>query len=404
MRLLVIEDRVSEFERLRTALVSRDSYDLLYASTLQEALRLLRNGGCDLALFALAMPEGGGLAGFQILHRRHPTLPVVLLARAEQEAEAWQGVAAGAEDFVMIDGERYADELSRGVRLALARSSRYQQALADAQRLDLLQQRQQQHLAFAERVQRSLLPTGLPTVPGVSLATRYHPAERLSGDILNAFPLPGEHLAFYVLDVSGHGIPASLMAVQLSRMLHPPVDEISHALSLPLHQPAQLFAELNRLFPMEENNGQYFTMVYGLLHLPSGKLRLCVGGHPPPLLLHAGRVQTIEARGLPIGCLSSASWNEVELTLHPRDRLLCYSDGLSEALPHDDESGSRLFGADRIRELFSEYRSAPLEALCDSVIDAVLSWTAPATPSDDITMLVLGIGPNGSSGRLRAVR
>ena len=141
-------------------------------------------------------------------------------------------------------------------------------------------------LEAAAKVQRSLLPADDVALPALEIAWRYVPCHSLAGDFLNIFPLDDERVGLFVVDVSGHGVPSSLMAVTVGRFLSPKVSDSSILVRqgadgrVVVASPAEVATQLNRLFQADEFSGLYFTMLYGVLHLPSGRLDYVSGGHP----------------------------------------------------------------------------------------------------------------------------
>ena len=132
-------------------------------------------------------------------------------------------------------------------------------------------------LEAAAKVQQSLLPPATVTLPATQVAWRYVPCQSLAGDFLNIFPLDDEHLGLFVVDVSGHGVPSSLMAVTVGRFLTPKVSEQSLLVrqgadgGVAIVRPAEVASQLNRLFQADEFSGLYFTILYGVLHVPDRK-------------------------------------------------------------------------------------------------------------------------------------
>ena len=133
-------------------------------------------------------------------------------------------------------------------------------------------------LEAAAKVQRSLLPADDVAIPTLDVAWKYVPCQSLAGDFLNIFPLDDERVGLFVVDVSGHGVPSSLMAVTVSRFLTPKVSDSSLLVRqapdgrVLVARPAEVATQLNRLFQADEFSGLYFTMLYGVLHVPSGRL------------------------------------------------------------------------------------------------------------------------------------
>jgi sigma-B regulation protein RsbU (phosphoserine phosphatase) len=254
-------------------------------------------------------------------------------------------------------------------------------------------------LEAAARVQRSLLPDEEVAVPRVGLAWRYVPCQSLAGDFLNVFPLDDEHLGLYVVDVSGHGVPSSLMAVTVGRFLSPKVSDSSLLVrpdgngGVKLATPAEVAFQLNELFQADEFSGLYFTMLYGVLHVPSGALRYVSAGHTPLAQVRRDGATTLhEMSGFPIGFVPDVEFDEESLSLELGDRIYLYSDGVPEAMNADREQ----FGDEAMKGVLARCRGADLDASVASLLAEVEAWCVPNGPLDDVS--ILGLEWQGSNG------
>jgi len=253
-------------------------------------------------------------------------------------------------------------------------------------------------LEAAARVQQSLLPDDEVKVPQVELAWRYVPCQSLAGDFLNVFQLDAEHLGLYVVDVSGHGVPSSLMAVTVGRFLSPKVSD-SSLLVRPdgnggskLATPSEVAFQLNELFQADEFSGLYFTMLYGVLHVPSGRLRYVSAGHTPLAQVSADGTTTLhEMAGFPVGFVPDVEFDEDALTLSPGDRLYLYSDGVPEAMNAEREQ----FGDEAMKDVLSKGQGTALDGTVASLLSAVETWCVPNGPLDDVSILGLEWGGPG---------
>jgi sigma-B regulation protein RsbU (phosphoserine phosphatase) len=264
-----------------------------------------------------------------------------------------------------------------------------------------------QNLRAAASVQRALLPSALPSLPGTTFAWTFLPCEELAGDILNVVPLGPDHVGLYVLDVSGHGVAAALLSVTLSRLLTVPGDAtsvlIADAPHLPAHgivAPAQVASALNQRFRWDPATQQYFTMLYGVFNSRTGVFRYAAAGHPGPVHVPAvGDPRAQDKSGLPIGIDQNGRWSDHVLTLQPGDRLYLYTDGVVEA-PREDTS---VFGQDRLLEVLKRGRAVSLQASVQSVVQALEEWCGANRRADDVSLLAVEYsgdrGENTASGR-----
>jgi len=246
-------------------------------------------------------------------------------------------------------------------------------------------------LEAAAKVQRSLLPADDVAIPALELSWKYVPCQKLAGDFLNVFRLDEEHAGLFVVDVSGHGVPSSLMAVTVGRFLTPKVSDSSLLVRqgaegrLVVAPPAEVATQLNRLFQADEFSGLYFTMLYGVLHLPSGRLDYVSGGHPALVRVPAagGTLEFHGAEGFPIAFVPDVEYEQVTLQLLPGDRIYLYSDGVPEAMNKDQDP----YGEEALADCLGGGRSQPLAQSVSDLLAAVEAWCRPVGPLDDVTIL-----------------
>ena len=246
-------------------------------------------------------------------------------------------------------------------------------------------------LEAAAKVQRSLLPPDDVTLPTLGVAWRYVPCHSLAGDFLNIFPLDPERVGLFVVDVSGHGVPSSLMAVTVGRFLTPKVSDSSILVrqgtdgQVVVAAPAEVATHLNQLFQADEFSGLYFTMLYGVLHLPTGRLDYVSGGHPALVRVPAagGPPEFHGAEGFPIAFVPEIEYEQKSLQLAPGDRIYLYSDGVPEAMDKDQEP----YGDEQMAACIESGRAAPLEESVARLLTAVENWCQPAGPLDDVSIL-----------------
>jgi phosphoserine phosphatase RsbU/P len=245
----------------------------------------------------------------------------------------------------------------------------------------------------AARVQQALLPATLPRADRARFAYRYRPCAELAGDGLNVFRLDDDSIGFYLLDVCGHGVAASLLSVALARLLSPALG-LSTLLRAPaadtaggrrLAAPAEVARALNEWSLQGPTADQFFTMVYAVLEVSSLRLRYVSAGHPSMLLARAGgELEWLPSTGVPVGIVAGAAFEEGAVALRPGDRVLVYSDGVTEAR---DGTGE-LFRATRLSRAAQAAAGMPLEACLDALLGQVCAWCGDR-PDDDLSLLAL---------------
>jgi PAS domain S-box-containing protein len=278
-----------------------------------------------------------------------------------------------------------------GVQVDITKRKLAEEALQRAKDdLESANQAMRRNLQAAVRVQQALLPSTAPKVPGAEIAWRLDPCTELAGDFLNCYRL-GENLAgAYVLDVSGHGVAASLLSVTVSRMLSGTSRQsvLFDAGGAPEERnpvsPSRVAEKLNELFPFDTRTAQFFTLLYGLVDAKERTFRYVSAGHLPPIRVPKhGEPTQLESEGLPIGLFADSAWMDRTVRLAAGDRVYLYTDGLVEA---ESIQGVE-FGLDRLAEVLGSLRTQPLDAGLDKVLKAVDAWTGPAPLVDDASIL-----------------
>ena len=252
--------------------------------------------------------------------------------------------------------------------------------------------RMSRDLAAAARVQQSLLPKVAPVFTGVRVEWALNPCDELAGDILNVFQLDEQHLCLYVLDVSGHGVAASLLSTTLHRELAPVPNATSvlkrhlEGSTYALRSPAEVAAQLNEQYQVDTSTLQYFTLLYGILHLSTREFRFASAGHPGPVhLSRANGASVLEDPSYPIGFVEEADYVEHSVQMMTGDRLYLYSDGITEAQNVHDQQ----FGQDQLVGAILEGRSRTLSSSLSLLLQNVESWCGHGRHKDDMTVLAM---------------
>ena len=231
-------------------------------------------------------------------------------------------------------------------------------------------------LGIAREIQSSILPQSMPRVPGVIIVARYRPMTAVAGDFYDFLDAGDERLGILVADVTGHGVPAALIASMVKVALASQQSSID--------RPAALLAGMNRTL-CGRLAGRYVTAAYLFIDHRTGIARYAAAGHPPMLrVTGAGEVMRVGENGILLGFLEDATYPETELRLSAKDRFLLYSDGLIEAANREDD----LFGIERVEEALTSSLSLPPGAATDAVLAAKDAWSG-LPPADDLTLLLI---------------
>jgi sigma-B regulation protein RsbU (phosphoserine phosphatase) len=228
-------------------------------------------------------------------------------------------------------------------------------------------------LEIAQRIQSSILPSSFPVSKSFRVAARYCPMSSVAGDFYD-FILAKDHEAgLFIADVSGHGVPAALIAsmVKLAATTHRADAE----------NPSSLLDGMNATLCGNTHN-QFVTAAYVYLNAATQELRYSAAAHPPMLLLREGEIIEITENGLMLAAFSFATYATLTQSIRPGDRLVLYTDGLLEATNKHEEE----FGCLRLHALVLETANLPQAEAVDRIIASIQRWSP--TQVDDLTLLV----------------
>jgi len=236
-------------------------------------------------------------------------------------------------------------------------------------------------LEIARRIQSSTLPQSVPTLVGLEIAARYVPMSAVAGDFYDFLPIDEKRVGVLVADVTGHGVPAALIASMLKVAF---AGQEAHA-----HDPALVLTGLNRALcgKFEEH---FVTAAYLFVDLEKSLLRYSAAGHPPIMLASraSGNVREIEENGLMLGMFPEAAYSSVEIHVATGDRCLLYTDGVCEAKNAAQEE----FGKSRCKKFLETHGDITAAHFVSALLDRVAGFSGHGSArlqEDDITLLVL---------------
>ncbi len=392
MRILVAEDERATRARI-VACLREFGHVPVEAANGREAWEIIREQEVPIVVSDWQMPKIDGPTLVRRIRSevRDGYVYVILLTSRSERDDIIAGMDAGADDFMVKPFDK--EELRARIR-AGERVIQLEQALAEKNRslleanakISEVNQQMKDELCAAARIQRSFLPTDLPQCAHAEFAWLYEPCDELGGDTLNIIPLSDHQYALYVIDVSGHGVSAALLSVQISRALtHLGAHEDEGSLA----SPPEVASMLNTRFQMDASNHQYFTLLYGVLDFQVDHFRYVSAGHPGPLLLRQGETVLDEATPPAIGFFPEPQFVEKNLSLEPGDRLFLYSDGIFEI---DDPKGEE-WGESRLAAAASRLPDQSIAENLHAVLESAKSWQNHERMGDDVSLIGIDI-PN----------
>ncbi len=369
--LLLVDDEPSNIQVVNSIL--KDTYKIRIATSGAKALELVKTAPPpDLILLDVMMP---GMDGYEVCTRLKADavtkdIPVIFLTGKTETEDETRGFEVGAVDYVHkpfsppVVRARVQTHLTlRGIRQQLAN-----------QLLTI-----QKELALARQIQLSIMPTLIPSIQGLDIAARYSPMTSVAGDFYDFMPVDDKRLGVFVADVSGHGVPAALVASMLKIAL---ASQASNA-----SDPAKVLTGLNRAL-CGKFQGHYVTAAY--LFIDMEKHAICYAGaaHPPMLLGNgtAGGTREVIENGLFIGMFPHATYSNIEVPVTVGDRAVLYTDGIPEATNPAEEQ----FGQERIQQFMETSSAVSSGQFCDDFLSELSRWRPPpAEQEDDITLVVI---------------
>ncbi len=261
--------------------------------------------------------------------------------------------------------------------------------------LTVKQDRIEQDLSAAGKIQRSLLPKRLNYLEGLDVAWKFKPCEKIGGDIFNLIQLDNEHWAIYIIDVAGHGVPAAMVAVSVFQYLQPQSGNLmmmsdEYLKTQRVRQPAEVLEFLDQEFTFERFDN-FFTMNYVIINPKTGRLTSSSAGHPPPIILRKnGTLQLLKKGGRPLGTIDlrisedePIVYEEEHEQLCPGDKLIFYTDGVNE---YQNAKGE-FYGNDRFFSRLKEQKDQPVARLVETVFKSLMVFGKNTEPKDDVSLL-----------------
>lgn len=385
-KILIIDDNPGNRKRLRSIL-GQEEYGILEAAGSEEAFELAREEHPDLVIIDAAL-QGDGNDLCEKLRKINPSsdIPVILLSGWTFSLGNSRVLEAGATDYISRPfSER--DILAK-VRNCLS-IHQLSESLSRTRRQLLAEDREREEsMRSAAIIQQCLLPITTPKVVSFDFAWRFMPCEEVGGDLFNIFKLDETHVGAYIMDVSGQGVPAAMMATSVAQSLNPANSPFMKTItnSPPYYElvsPSEVLAKLNREYPIERFE-KHFTICYLLLNVQTGEIRYSNAAHPSPLLVRAdGRVEKLNAGGTIIGIGDGVTYEEGKTRMENGDRLFLYTDGIIE---HSGWQGE-LYGEERLICELQTAEGETLQMTCACIINSLTDFGDGQKPDDDITLV-----------------
>ena len=237
-------------------------------------------------------------------------------------------------------------------------------------------EQQEEELQRAREIQQALLPKQIPQLPGFEVAAAWRPARAVSGDYFDVFPLGEKRLCICIADVVGKGVSAALLMAHAQAAVR--------ALASESDSPATLCDRVNRLLCENLAAGKFVTFFCGILDSETRVFKYCNAGHPYPIVISHGQSSTLGHGGAVLGVFPSWTYEDGAIRLESEDRLLLFTDGITEAEGADDQE----FGEANIAAFAQSNRRKSAKELTDGLLSRVSSY-CDGSFRDDATLVVV---------------
>jgi sigma-B regulation protein RsbU (phosphoserine phosphatase) len=367
-RVLVADDQADILVALRL-LLSDAAFDTTVVNSADAVMEHLGQSKYDLLLMDLNYTRDttSGREGLELIDRvraTDATLPIVVMTGWGSIDTAVEAMRRGARSFVQKpwDDTTLVEVVRREVDEGLS-----------LRRRDARMAREHEE---ARLIQRALLPATMPAVRGCDLAAFWTPAAGLGGDCYDVIRFSDDRVALSIADVVGKGLPAALLMSNLQAAVR--------AFATPTTDPHDLCASVNRLLCHNISAGKFVTFVYAVVDTGAGVIRYANAGHNPPIVARAsGAIDRLTPTGLVLGVAPDWTYTSGVVPFARGDRLICFTDGITEAISPDDEE----FGEERLLAIIAGTPGSS-EALAQAITRAVAAWTHHE-PQDDATLIVI---------------
>jgi len=368
-RILIADDQPDLLDALKL-LLKGQGIEFDAVTSPDAALNALNSRPFDLVLMDLNYTGDttSGREGIDLLARVQAVdalLPVIVMTGWGSVDLAVEAMRRGVRDFVQKpwDNAQLLTTLHKEIEAGRAR--RREEAA------------ERRELSEALKIQQRLLPQQVPQIDGWELAVSWQPASGVGGDCFDMIRLGDTRLAISIADVVGKGIPAALLMSNLQAAVR--------AFASEAVEPQALCHQVNRILCGNIAEGRFISFFYSVLDAPTGVMTYTNAGHYLPMLVRAdGSVERLGAGGPVLGVLPDAEYEQAHVGIGPGDRLVMFTDGLTEARSAADEE----FGEERLLDAAVAHRACSAPALQARLADSVAIFTGGRL-QDDATLIVL---------------
>ena len=380
-RIAELLNRIIDYQMFSILLVDESGEKLVHRFSLrfQESIHLKND-----------IPLGRGLVGVAAAEKAAVLVPDVskdpryIMANPETKSELavpliYKDKVIGVLDlehtrrgFFTEDHKRTITTLAAQVAIALENARLYEQIARQERRLE-------RDLSLARELQFRLLPPSMPMAEHLDVAAKFVPARAIGGDLYDFVQYSGSRMGIVIGDVSGKGAPAAIYAALVSGILR------SHAPIEPT--PAEMLSAVNFSLGERRIEAQYICLMYSVWDDEHRTLQVANSGLPRPIYIHDGKMQIIEATGLPLGLFDDAEYEEFTFQTEPGDMFVFFSDGILDA----SNRAGEMFGRRGVERVIASCAEQSPDCMVTSLFQAVEEHSAGESAFDDQTVVAIKV-------------
>ncbi len=387
-RILIADDQPDVLRAL-CLLLKGHGYTTETVTSPSDMLEALGRAEFDLLLMDLnyARDTTSGREGLDLLTQLkaiESVPPIVVMTGWATVGIAVEAMRRGVTDFVEKPwtNSQLLEVLSKQITLGRERRESARLAVQETQAHKVIasQFHEQEHeIAEARAIQEGFLPKEIPQLAGYEIAAAWQSARVVGGDYFDVLPFDGEMCGLCIADVAGKGLPAALLMSNLQAAVR--------GLASPSLAPEDLCLRLNSLLCRNIASDRFVTLFYAQLDGASRQLRYVSAGHNPPFVVRRdGSHERLRQGGIVLGVFANQTFKSDVTQLQSGDRLVLYTDGVTEACNSEDEE----FGEDRLLQVLQENAAAPAVEIQKKILQSAAQFSH-GTWQDDATLLVVAV-------------
>lgn len=382
-KILIINDEEPVREMMRLFL--QKNYDIIEAADGTEGAKMASTEKPHLILLDVMMP---GLNGYDTCRqlKSDPAakdIPVIFLSSLSDPKDKIKGLEVGGVDFITRTSDK--GEILARVQTHLKIRALNQELKERNEQLQQKQSYLEEDLKAAANIQESLLPAKNLKISHLAMSWRSMPCDAIGGDVFSVIPLDDHQTAIYMLDVTGHGVPAAMVTVSVSQHLHELASSYQSIHKTDIVHPEAVLRSLDKEFPLERFD-KFFSIFYMVANTSEKTFTYSNGGHPPGIYLtKEAPYVLLQQGGTVVGVNEGLPYQEVKIEYKAGGKVVLYTDGVNE---YENDKGE-LYGMTRFCGLLEKMKQEPGEKIIEAIYEDLKRFGNGMSALDDVSVIIV---------------